>query len=40
MKKKKIPLFKSENEERNFWAREDSAEYIDWARLAGLYFPI
>ena len=33
MKKfKKIPKFKSENEERNFWATHDSTEYIDWSK--------
>jgi predicted DNA binding CopG/RHH family protein len=28
---KKIPEFKSEEEERKFWATADSTEYIDWA---------
>lgn len=28
--KKKIPDFKSEDEERKFWATADSTEYIDW----------
>jgi predicted DNA binding CopG/RHH family protein len=28
--KKKIPDFKTENEERKFWASTDSTEYIDW----------
>ena len=39
MKKKKIPTFKSENEERRFWAREDSAEYIDWGKAKRAVFP-
>ncbi len=39
MPKKKIPLFKSENEERKFWAREDSAEYIDWGKARRAVFP-
>jgi predicted DNA binding CopG/RHH family protein len=30
MKKKKIPDFKSEDEERRFWATADSTEYVDW----------
>lgn len=31
MKKyKSIPKFKSEDEERKFWASHDSTEYIDW----------
>jgi predicted DNA binding CopG/RHH family protein len=28
---KKIPKFKTEDEERNFWAKADSTEYIDWS---------
>ncbi len=30
--KKKMPEFKSEDEEREFWATHDSTEYIDWQR--------
>ncbi len=31
MKKlKKIPKFKSEDEERNFWSNSDSIDYLDW----------
>src|SRR5205085_3157520 len=29
---KKVPNFKSEDEERNFWASHDSTEYVDWAK--------
>ncbi len=29
---KKIPKFKSEDEERNFWANNDSSNYIDWSK--------
>ncbi len=29
--KKKIPKFKSEAEERLFWQKNDSSEYIDWS---------
>jgi len=32
MKNNKIPKFKSEDEEREFWASHDSSEYIDWAK--------
>jgi len=33
MKKlKKIPDFKSEIEEREFWEKEDSSEYLDWTK--------
>lgn len=31
MKKKKIPKFKNEAEERLFWQQNDSADYIDWS---------
>lgn len=30
--KKKLPKFKDEEEERAFWANEDSTEYIDWSK--------
>ncbi len=29
---KKIPHFKTEEEELAFWAEADSAEYIDWSK--------
>ena len=29
---KKIPKFKSEDKEREFWAKADSSEYIDWKK--------
>lgn len=29
-KRKRIPRFKNEDEERVFWATHDSTEYIDW----------
>jgi predicted DNA binding CopG/RHH family protein len=29
--KKNIPKFKSESEERQFWQKADSTEYIDWS---------
>ena len=29
-KRKKIPKFRSEDAEREFWAKSDSADYIDW----------
>jgi predicted DNA binding CopG/RHH family protein len=31
-KRKPIPQFKSEDEEREFWATHDSTEYIDWSK--------
>jgi predicted DNA binding CopG/RHH family protein len=36
---KKIPKFKSEEEERNFWATADSADYIDWSKSKRTIFP-
>lgn len=32
-KLKKIPKFKSEKEEREFWQRVDSTEYVDYSKL-------
>ena len=29
---KKIPKFKNEDAERDFWAKADSTDYIDWSR--------
>ena len=31
-KLKVIPVFKSEEEESEFWATHDSTEYIDWSK--------
>ncbi len=40
MKKlKKVPEFKSEKEEAEFWAKADSTEYIDYGKAAAAYFP-
>lgn len=36
---KKIPKFRNEEEERAFWARHDSASYIDWRRAKRAVFP-
>ena len=30
MKKKKLPKFMTEDNEREFWSSHDSTEYIDW----------
>lgn len=35
---KEIPIFKTEDEEREFWARHDSTEYIDWAEADEVIF--
>jgi predicted DNA binding CopG/RHH family protein len=34
-----IPTFKSEEEEREFWAKHDSTEYIDWDRAEAVVLP-
>ena len=40
MKKlKKIPYFETETEEREFWQRHDSTEYIDWSKAKRVSFP-
>jgi len=40
MKKlKNIPKFKTEDEEREFWSKEDSSEYINWKNAKTVNFP-
>ena len=39
MKKKNPPRFKSEDEEREFWAKEDSTRYVDWSRAKRVILP-
>ncbi len=29
---KKTPEFESEEQEREFWSKHDSSEYVDWSR--------
>jgi len=36
---KKIPLFKSEDEEREFWSTHDSSDYIDWKKAKRTIMP-
>lgn len=38
-KLKKIPKFKSDKEERKFWQRVDSTEYVDYSQLERWSFP-
>lgn len=38
-KKKRIPKFKNEDEEREFWASHDSTNYIDWAKAKDVVIP-
>ena len=37
--KRKIPAFKSEAEERAFWEKHDSSEYVDWSQAQAVVFP-
>jgi predicted DNA binding CopG/RHH family protein len=38
-KLKEIPKFKSEDEEREFWATHDSTDYFDWDKAEFVVFP-
>lgn len=38
-KLKKIPVFKTEDEEREFWAENDSTEFIDWKKSEKVILP-
>ena len=36
---KKVPSFKHEKAEREFWGKHDSSEYLDWSRGRRLSLP-
>jgi predicted DNA binding CopG/RHH family protein len=36
---KEIPTFRSEDEEREFWATHDSTEYVDWDKAEVVVLP-
>ena len=36
---KKIPKFKTEAEEREFWANADSSDYVDWSNARRVSLP-
>ena len=36
---KEIPIFKTEDEEREFWSNHDSTEYVDWKQAKVGLFP-
>ncbi|MEN4099248.1 MAG: BrnA antitoxin family protein [Anaerolineaceae bacterium] len=36
---KRIPEFKNEDEEREFWKAHDSTEYMDWHKAERAVFP-
>lgn len=37
--KKKIPDFRSEDEEFEFWSKTDSTEYLDWSKAKRVKLP-
>ncbi|HEX8196956.1 MAG TPA: BrnA antitoxin family protein [Pyrinomonadaceae bacterium] len=38
-KLKEIPIFESEDDEREFWAVKDSTDYIDWSTAEDKVMP-
>jgi predicted DNA binding CopG/RHH family protein len=36
---KKIPKFKNEDEEREFWDSHSSVDYFDWSKAQDVVFP-
>ena len=38
-RRKLVPSFASEAEERAFWESHDSADYVDWSRAERVRFP-
>lgn len=36
---KKVPRFKSETKERDFWAVADSSDYVDWSKAKRVVLP-
>ena len=36
---KKIPKFKNEDQERDFWNNADSSKYIDWKKAKKIVLP-
>jgi hypothetical protein len=38
-KSKPVPGFKTEAEERKFWEKHDSTDYIDWSKTERVRFP-
>jgi len=38
-KLKKIPKFKTEDEEREFWDTHSSVDYVDWSKAKRAVFP-
>ena len=38
MPRKKLPRFRNEDEEREFWSGHDSADYVDWRKAERITF--
>jgi predicted DNA binding CopG/RHH family protein len=38
-KRKELPVFASEAEEREFWSTHDSTDYLDWSKAKRVSFP-
>ncbi len=38
-RKLKVPRFSSEAEERAFWEKHDSSDYVDWSRAQRVVLP-
>jgi predicted DNA binding CopG/RHH family protein len=38
-KNKSLPNFKSEDQERAFWSKSDSTDYVDWSNARPLVLP-
>jgi predicted DNA binding CopG/RHH family protein len=38
-KLKELPIHKSEDEEREFWTKNDSTEFVDWERAESIVLP-
>jgi predicted DNA binding CopG/RHH family protein len=36
---RKLPKFKNEDEERDFWSKHDSSDYLDWKSAERVLFP-
>jgi len=36
---KKVPEFQNEDEEREYWAGQDSTEVVDWSKARRVTFP-
>lgn len=39
VKRRPIPSFSSEDQEREFWAKKDSSKFIDWSQADSVSLP-